>query len=122
MTTRAVKYLLEKIGSISWHDDEDYTEDGVLRRYYTNQQSRNCPPALTECFEWLPLKLVGVICCTAFFVGSYYHRRCDWKDGGYVSKPVYTPTSSHYNLLHAMLPNFFSPGTFEEQPFWTMPE
>merc|ERR1712194_856735 len=106
---------------MGWYEGEDHTEDGVLNRYYENQRSRNFHLDARECFEWLPMKLLGVIFSTAFFIGSYYHRRCEWKDDGFVSKPVYTPLSTHYNLAHAILPNFFSPGIFEDHPFWTLP-
>jgi len=67
------------------------------------------------------VKLIVAVIITFLFVSEYYMSHCEWKDGRFVSRSMYMPTSMHFNFLNAFLPSLFPFGK-EDTPYWTMPE
>jgi hypothetical protein len=70
----------------------------------------------------LVIKLPLVILIWFVVTGYYYASMCQqYKDGTWVSVPVYLPLSSAFNVMSALLPHFF-PNPSADEPYWTMPE
>eukprot|EP00929_Paragymnodinium_shiwhaense_P048816 TRINITY_DN24642_c0_g2_i2.p1 TRINITY_DN24642_c0_g2~~TRINITY_DN24642_c0_g2_i2.p1 ORF type:complete len:434 (-),score=47.11 TRINITY_DN24642_c0_g2_i2:415-1716(-) len=66
-------------------------------------------------------KLLLTALLTVVFTMHYYGRHCTYVSGRWVSQPMYTPSSTTYNFLNALLPPIF-PLAQSKEPYWTMPE
>jgi len=65
----------------------------------------------------IPMRLVVTCIIMVGFSFRYYLTHCDWKDGGWVSKHMYAPTTTHYSFWNFV--SGFVP--VAESPYWTMP-
>eukprot|EP00929_Paragymnodinium_shiwhaense_P048814 TRINITY_DN24642_c0_g1_i1.p1 TRINITY_DN24642_c0_g1~~TRINITY_DN24642_c0_g1_i1.p1 ORF type:complete len:429 (-),score=60.60 TRINITY_DN24642_c0_g1_i1:382-1668(-) len=66
-------------------------------------------------------KLLLTAILTALFTMHYYVQHCTYVSGRWVSQPVYTPSTTAYNFLNALLAPIF-PLAHSKEPYWTMPE
>mmetsp|Transcript_4760 Transcript_4760/g.8428 ORF Transcript_4760/g.8428 Transcript_4760/m.8428 type:complete len:474 (-) Transcript_4760:116-1537(-) len=70
--------------------------------------------------KFLTLYLVAGLSAYNIWV-TYYWNHCEYKDGRWVSKPMFGPKKMALSWLNAFLAPFFPLETFDK-PYWTMPE
>jgi len=65
----------------------------------------------------IPMRLVVTCLMMVGFLFRYYLTHCDWKDGGWVSKDMFAPTTTKYSFWNFV--SGFVP--VADTPYWTMP-
>jgi len=98
---------------------EEMKDEEMLQDYEANLDTDWSP---LEILFLIPYKLVLVILLTVGFVEMYYFTHCvKGEDGGWVSREMRYPLSTHFSFLCAFFSPFLKPPT-ENEPFWVMPE
>lgn len=70
----------------------------------------------------IPLRVVSALVVMGLYVGRYYQFKCKYSEEHklWVSKDMYTPTTSYYTLSDFLLNGFFQTVPHGTDPFWTM--
>lgn len=97
---------------------EDMRDEDVLQEYESHLDTHW---SFLEIIFLIPYKLVVVLLFTVLFVEMYYFTHCiKSEDGGWVSREMRYPLSTHFSFLCAFFSPFLKPPT-ENEPFWQMP-
>lgn len=106
-------------------DEEDDTEEDAFAKHQLDKDKLN----IFSVSLWLhvfPLRFLGIVIVTAFFICKYYSEHCITEsDGSLYSKPVLAPLSDSLAFLSFLfdpIPHFYSVevDTSEEGILWAM--
>lgn len=116
------KTLLQKLEGTPLYDSDEWknwSNDKILEEYEHHWKEKS---ELADFLALIPVKLIACFGLTFVFVFEYYARNCIRNgEGGFVSRPMYLPTSSNFGFLTAFFPNFF-PLEKQDEAYWSMPE
>lgn len=82
---------------------------------------------VTVWFMLFPTRLFSLCLVFTIALADYYFRHCTLPQGeswlgGFISIPIYQPSSTYINVIEAFFPCFFGETGNSSKPLWTMPE
>jgi len=107
----ATKHIMEELNGYVY--DETDNEDQL-----SNERSGGANAKWGVVKLTVPRRLLFTLFALAIFVYRYYSVNCDYRDGMWVSQPMYLPLSSEYDFITFMKQHVAS----ASEPYWTMPE
>jgi hypothetical protein len=110
-------YLLDNV--VPYHldtDEELDTDEAAIAKYCSFSMFQVAQDVLT--MKLPKLILSGVL--TYYLMQTYYHTHCDFKEGRWVSKPVYRPKSMEFTVLNGLFGDLWPPPR-EATPYWSFP-
>merc|ERR1712232_452491 len=119
------KHMLENIEPLV-HISDELTSMTDKEAFQKNKASREWSVLSLKLYRMLfPIRLVSMVCITAFFIWKYYFEHCILRsDGSYVAKAVFLPKSYVMPILSFIFSPF--PGLFavdcEGTAAWRMPD
>lgn len=117
LTTVPVKLMMHKLEDFDLFDiavDEDASDEVVLQEYIQNQLGHG----MAFFKRLVPKRLITIAALMIFFVFKYYTLHCDeTQDGSLVSKPLYLPTETAFQVWQLLVPLISK----EEEHVWAMP-
>lgn len=124
LMSETTKTLLDMVQDYELHG---YTEANQVETMKDEDCLQDYEKHLDADWSWyeimslVPYKLVVVLLFTMLFVRLYYWTHCvQNEDGGYVSREMRHPLTTHFSFLCAFFSSIFKPQT-ENEPFWVMP-
>eukprot|EP00913_Durusdinium_trenchii_P012393 g11634.t1 len=97
---------------------QDYELHGYTEANQDYEKHLDADWSWYEIMSLVPYKLVVVLLFTMLFVRLYYWTHCvQNEDGGYVSREMRHPLTTHFSFLCAFFSSIFKPQT-ENEPFW----